>query len=178
MQINLEAKPPFSLASVIKSYGWIQLAPFSMLSGEARLTYVDQLHSGKVVKLVIQEAPNGVTVDTGVSINLEEQEEITEKVISMLGLDLDFSDFYKLIANEPRLASVRTFARGCVLRSPTLFEDTVKTILTTNTVWGSTREWLKDWGRNLDRTCLQIQYCRLFRHPDRLPAVIPQFCVR
>ena len=48
MQINLEAKPPFSLASVIKSHGWIQLAPFSMLSDEARLTYVDQLHSGKV----------------------------------------------------------------------------------------------------------------------------------
>jgi hypothetical protein len=70
MQINLEAKPPFSLNSVIKSHGWIQLAPFNMLPGEAGLTYVDRLHSGKVVQLVIQEAPNGVTVDTGVPINL------------------------------------------------------------------------------------------------------------
>ncbi len=151
MQINLEAKLPFSLTSVIKSHGWIQLAPFNMLQAETGFTYVDQLHSGKVVKLVIQEAPNGVIVDTGTSITLEEQEEITKKVIWMLGLDLDFSDFYQLIANEPRLANARMHARGRVLRSPTLFEDTVKTILTTNTVWGNTRRMVerlvKEFGR-------------------------------
>jgi 3-methyladenine DNA glycosylase/8-oxoguanine DNA glycosylase len=124
-----------------------------MLPGEAGLAYVDRLRSGKVVNLIIQEAPKGVSVDTGVSNTLEEQEEIAEKVTWMLGLDLDFSDFYQLIAQEPRLANARILAQGRVLRSPTLSEDTVKTILTTNTVWGSTRRMVerlvKEFGSRL-----------------------------
>ena len=57
----------------------------------------------------------------------------------MLGLDQDLSDFYAIAANEPKLAGAAAGAEGRILRSPTLFEDVVKTILTTNTVWGSTK---------------------------------------
>jgi 3-methyladenine DNA glycosylase/8-oxoguanine DNA glycosylase len=56
----------------------------------------------------------------------------------MLALDLDLSDFYALARREPKLAQVEERAQGRILRCPTLFEDTVKTILTTNTAWGGT----------------------------------------
>jgi 3-methyladenine DNA glycosylase/8-oxoguanine DNA glycosylase len=57
----------------------------------------------------------------------------------MLQLDRDLSAFYALAREEPHLAHVEQAAKGRILRSPTLFEDTVKTILTTNTSWGGTR---------------------------------------
>ena len=57
----------------------------------------------------------------------------------MLGLDQDFSEFYALCQDEPKLAGVQAAAKGRLLRSPTLFEDVVKTILTTNTAWSGTK---------------------------------------
>jgi len=57
----------------------------------------------------------------------------------MFGLDMDFSHFYAASRGEPKLMRVKKRALGRVLRSPTLFEDVVKTILTTNTLWTATR---------------------------------------
>ena len=57
----------------------------------------------------------------------------------MFDLDSDFSRFYAASRAEPKLVQVEERARGRVLRSPTVFEDVVKTILTTNTLWGATR---------------------------------------
>jgi 3-methyladenine DNA glycosylase/8-oxoguanine DNA glycosylase len=52
---------------------------------------------------------------------------------------MDFSEFYRLARREPKLARAETAARGRILRSPTFFEDVVKTLLTTNTLWAATR---------------------------------------
>jgi 3-methyladenine DNA glycosylase/8-oxoguanine DNA glycosylase len=57
----------------------------------------------------------------------------------MFGLDMEFSDFYEAIRNEPALVHVEQRAKGRVLRSPTFFEDVVRTILTTNTLWAATK---------------------------------------
>jgi 3-methyladenine DNA glycosylase/8-oxoguanine DNA glycosylase len=56
----------------------------------------------------------------------------------MLGLEQDFSTFYALAETEPKLAQAVKGAKGRILRSPTLFEDILKTILTTNTLWAAT----------------------------------------
>jgi len=56
----------------------------------------------------------------------------------MLGLDQDLSAFYALARHEPKLAQVEERAQGRLLRCPALFEDIVKTILTTNTSWAGT----------------------------------------
>ena len=57
----------------------------------------------------------------------------------MFGLDQDFSAFYKAARGEPKLRKARRLAHGRVLRSPTFFEDVLKTILTTNTLWAATK---------------------------------------
>ena len=57
----------------------------------------------------------------------------------MFGLDQDFTSFYKAARGEPGLRKARRLAHGRVLRSPTFFEDVLKTILTTNTLWAATR---------------------------------------
>ena len=55
----------------------------------------------------------------------------------MLRLDEDLSDFYALAARDPELSWATTGA-GRMLRSPTVFEDVVKTIATTNCAWSAT----------------------------------------
>ena len=55
----------------------------------------------------------------------------------VLSLDLDLSAFYAVAADDLDLAWVVGGA-GRMVRSPTVFEDVVKTICTTNTSWGGT----------------------------------------
>jgi 3-methyladenine DNA glycosylase/8-oxoguanine DNA glycosylase len=64
---------------------------------------------------------------------------VQDKVTWIFGLDMDFSRFYAASRGEPKLARARKRALGRVLRSPTLFEDVIKTILTTNTLWTATK---------------------------------------
>jgi N-glycosylase/DNA lyase len=55
----------------------------------------------------------------------------------MLRLDEDLSAFYATAARDSRLAWV-TRGAGRMLRSPTVFEDVVKTLCTTNCSWSAT----------------------------------------
>jgi N-glycosylase/DNA lyase len=55
----------------------------------------------------------------------------------MFRLDEDLSPFYLVARDDPQLAWAAAGA-GRMLRSPTVFEDVVKTICTTNCAWGGT----------------------------------------
>ena len=55
----------------------------------------------------------------------------------MLRLDEDLSRFYALVEEDGDLAWV-TSGAGRMLRSPTVFEDVVKTVCTTNCTWAAT----------------------------------------
>jgi 3-methyladenine DNA glycosylase/8-oxoguanine DNA glycosylase len=138
MRLNLPAIPPFSLSAVLRSHGWSKLAPFNLDTQSNELTYIYRLKTGRVVELHIREASSGVTVDINDPIHEDEQSDVSQKVNWMLALDQDFSSFYTLARKEPKLKHVEENAQGRLLRSPTLFEDVVKTILTTNTAWGGT----------------------------------------
>ena len=143
MILTLSARPPFSLYAVVGSHGWVRLAPFGEDNRTGGLTYVGQLDSGRVVEMLIQEVAGGVSVEVDSPLSEAEQAEVARQVEWMLGLGQDFSAFYALAREEPKLAHVEERAQGRVLRSPTLFEDTVKTILTTNTSWAGTIRMVK-----------------------------------
>ena len=138
MKFTLSARPPFNFVSVVKSHGWYQLAPFSFDEDTSTLGYTLQLSSGRAVELQLRDAGDEVSVETE-KLNKGERKEVAEKVTWMFGLDMDFSSFYAAGRGEPKLAHAKKLARGRVLRSPTLFEDVIKTILTTNTLWAATR---------------------------------------
>jgi len=138
MRLTLSAHFPFSLSAVVGSHGWVRLAPFGKDTGTGGLTYVDRLVSGRVVEMIIQEVAGGVSVEVDGRLTEAEQDEVAHKVRWMLDLEQDFSAFYALVREEPKLAHVEERAQGRLLRCPTLFEDTVKTILTTNTSWAGT----------------------------------------
>jgi 3-methyladenine DNA glycosylase/8-oxoguanine DNA glycosylase len=91
-----------------------------------------------VIELRVRQANEGVSVETE-RLDRLARKEVEQSVTWMLGLDMDFARFYLAARREPKLALAKKRALGRILRSPTLFEDVIKTILTTNTLWTATR---------------------------------------
>jgi hypothetical protein len=85
MNLTLAACLPFSLSAVAKSHGWVRLAPFGTDTHTGGLTYVEQLDSGRVVGLLIQEATGGVSVEVNGQLSRAECEQVARKVEWMLG---------------------------------------------------------------------------------------------
>ena len=168
MKLILPARLPFSLASVIHSHGWIRLDPFREEESTGGLAYIAQLDSGQVTELHIQEVPGGVSVTFDGDLSDEECAEIERSVTWMLGLDQDFSAFYQLARHELRLASAEQRAQGRILRSPTLFEDVIKTVLTTNTLWGATIRMNNNLVAQFGSPLLADPPRRAFPSPARL----------
>ena len=102
------------------------------------LYYVDHLSTNRVVEYRISAFSGGITVETD-KLTKSELSEATKKITWMFGLNMEFSSFYSASRTEPKLARAKKQALGRVLRSPTLFEDVIKTILTTNTLWAATK---------------------------------------
>jgi 3-methyladenine DNA glycosylase/8-oxoguanine DNA glycosylase len=139
MDFTLHTKAPFSLQSVLRSHGWVQLAPFSAETPYQAFTYTDQLaHGARVTFWSVQSIEGGVHVKVDGELNAAEEEEIRAKLTRMLDLERDLTPFYTIAEQEPKLSYLAERARGRILRSATLFEDIVKTILTTNTAWSGT----------------------------------------
>jgi len=141
--LHLTDAPPFSLASVVQSHGWYQLAPFEYQPEDGLLTYTARLESGRVLQLNMTQSGSGVSAAYEPELTSAETSEVRRMVTWMLGFDQRFDTFYQLCRDEPALARSETLARGRLLRSATLFEDVIKTILTTNTAWSGTKRMNK-----------------------------------
>jgi len=170
--LHLPARKPFNFTSVINSHGWRQLAPFTYDENTNTLGYTFQLSNARVVELKMRDGKDVVSVEAD-KLTRSEQKEVTDKVNWMFGLDMDFSAFYAASRLEPKLARAKKQALGRVLRSPTLFEDVVKTIFTTNTLWGATknmtRKLVDEFGVALDSTN------KAFPTPEAIAASNPDF---
>ncbi|HSB65554.1 MAG TPA: hypothetical protein VLD65_03195 [Anaerolineales bacterium] len=131
--------PPefFNLPAVVRSHGWIQMPPFAETPDHG-LAYVIRLSSDKVLRFEVHSHNTELLVDTSTTLTKSEQSELTHAITWMLDLDRDFAEFYSLAQQEPKLAKMVERRAGRVLHSPTLFEDVIRTILTTNTLWKHT----------------------------------------
>jgi N-glycosylase/DNA lyase len=78
------------------------------------------------------------------------QEAIVACVRHVLSLDQDLAPFYARAAADPDLAWAAHGA-GRMIRSPTVFEDVVKTICTTNVAWSATVRMVSSLVANLGR---------------------------
>jgi 3-methyladenine DNA glycosylase/8-oxoguanine DNA glycosylase len=148
MKLILTIPAPYDFASSVRDHGWIALSPFRWIDADKTVQRVEKLSSGRVVLLHLSAAKKGkhvqLTIDVDDALPMiltaDEQQEIITRVRWMLRLDEDFSEFYALCAEHPEMVKhVSAKGRGRLLRSSTLYEDVIKTILTTNTTWSQTK---------------------------------------
>ena len=194
MKFSLSARPPFNFLSVVNSHGWRQLAPFSYDEPSHTLFYILRLSNGRVIELKLRDGTAGVIVETE-KLDKTARREVADAVTWMFGLNMDFSRFYLASRGEQKLKRVKKLALGRVLRSPTLFEDVIKTILTTNTLWAATKNMtLKlvnelgepialpnstgtgvSGGSSSSRPVDEAQFKRAFPTPEAIAASSPEF---
>jgi len=126
---------PVDLKRTLVSHGVASLPPSSI--DEEAWTLEVTLPSGRGARTVlVSQGRSGFASVSGAT------KPILEELRYMLRLDDDLSAFYAVARAEPDLAWAAAGA-GRMLRSPTVFEDVVKTICTTNTAWSGTVRMVK-----------------------------------
>lgn len=128
----LKANGPFSLRLTALSHGFCQTPPFEWDEGEGVLRMAVSRDGGRPSVIEMRQGRGGVLVRARKGRVLEAD---LRDAAHCLRLDEDFSGFHKLARSEPRLRSAARTGAGRILRSPTAFEDIVKSILSTNVAW-------------------------------------------
>jgi 3-methyladenine DNA glycosylase/8-oxoguanine DNA glycosylase len=143
--IHLKPAPPFDFRGTALSHGWVVLAPNEWDEDSGSLMRVEQLSSGKVVRLEV--AGEGTLRKPGIRIEIENRgrlarrdiEDVTDRLAHMFRLDEGFRGFYALCRKRGDPWTKVPRGLGRMLRSSNLFEDIVKVICTTNIQWGGTK---------------------------------------
>jgi 3-methyladenine DNA glycosylase/8-oxoguanine DNA glycosylase len=102
---------------------------------------------------------------------------LLEAVAHVLRLDEDLSPFYAVAAADPDLAWAAQGA-GRLVRSPTVFEEVVKTICTTNCAWSATERMVGALVEQLGEPAAGAPtgpYGRAFPTPEAMAAADESF---
>jgi 3-methyladenine DNA glycosylase/8-oxoguanine DNA glycosylase len=129
---------PVDLWRTLTSHGVAALPP-QLLDEEGRtLDSTLSLARGRARTIRIRTGrPGHALVEAEGRVSAPDGAALAETAAHMLRLDADLSGFYEVAAEDPDLAWA-TEGAGRMLRSPTVFEDVVKTICTTNCTWSAT----------------------------------------
>ena len=128
----------FDFKRTVLSHGWSQLAPCQIDQENWILDIV--LVAEKPHSVKITEAENGLNIEVfSGDISEKTREKILHDVRRIFRFDDDLGEFYKLVKSEKRFAWIAKQNAGRLLRSPTVFEDLVKSICTTNCNWAMTK---------------------------------------
>jgi 3-methyladenine DNA glycosylase/8-oxoguanine DNA glycosylase len=130
---------PVDLFRTLNSHGFADLAPMRLDEDARTLDLTLRVPRGAPRRARIAAAGAGQAAITviGPPPSALAEAAIVRGVRSVLRLDQDLSAFYVLATADPDLAWAAAGA-GRMLRSPTVFEDVVKTICTTNCSWSLT----------------------------------------
>ena len=128
--------PTFSLATAVCSYGFFMLAPNRWLrEGAAFERPLHTLRSGPVRVRVTQEASR-LRVTAASEVSSQELEDLRRQVVRMLRLAE--ADLEAVAAFQVMHKSAAAEGFGHLLRSPSMWEDAVKSITLCNCGWGRT----------------------------------------
>jgi len=149
MDLKIPTPENFSFRRTVASHGWYQLPPFGLEKWE--LSRVIDVGKKPPVTIVLTERKNHVRVRTARPLTKSETAIVLRDARHVLRLDDDLEQFYLATAGDPEFAWVGQQGAGRLLRSPTVFEDLVKMICTTNCSWALTLKMVHGIVNNLGR---------------------------
>ncbi|MDQ3866457.1 MAG: Fe-S cluster assembly protein HesB [Actinomycetota bacterium] len=130
---------PVDLWRTINSHGVVDLPPMRIDADARRLeaTLPVEGFPPRLVAIGGGRASSAAIQVAGPALARAEARRLLDAVRHLLRLDEDLSPFYAAAATDPELAWA-TRGAGRLVRSPTVFEEVVKTICTTNCAWSAT----------------------------------------
>jgi 3-methyladenine DNA glycosylase/8-oxoguanine DNA glycosylase len=131
---------PVDLWRTLVSHGFADLAPMALDEGARTLELTLRIPRGRPRRIRIGPGRRGrarIELLGGGAASDGVLDALARGAAHVLRLDQDLSRFYALAAMDPDL-SWAALGAGRMLRSPTVWEDVVKTLCTTNCSWGLT----------------------------------------
>jgi 3-methyladenine DNA glycosylase/8-oxoguanine DNA glycosylase len=132
------AGEPVDLWRTLVSHGVADLPPIKVDEVSRTLTGTLPLPGLKPRTLVLRDGGGTARVQIlGAVAGPRTRGALESALRRVLNLDEDLSSFYELAAEDAELAWVTTGA-GRMFRSPSVFEEVIKTVATTNCAWAAT----------------------------------------
>jgi 3-methyladenine DNA glycosylase/8-oxoguanine DNA glycosylase len=142
MEFVIPAPARFNFRRTVLSHGWSVLPPFELDRGTLRR--VISTPGRRPVVAAFHEVPRGVRIEVEpLRMSARGVAEVARQTSKIFGLGVDLEPFYRTASRHEDLRWVGRAGAGRLLRSPTVFEDLVKLILTTNCAWASTLRMVK-----------------------------------
>jgi N-glycosylase/DNA lyase len=151
MEISITTPRNFSFKRTVISHGWCELLPFQLDREKWVLTRTLDLKDGQPVTLTIKATRRALQIKTSRRLSQAATKKMVCDVRHMLRLDDNIDEFYRLLAADEDFSWIATQGAGRLLRSPTVFEDLVKMICTTNCSWALTEKMVTGLVENLGR---------------------------
>ena len=151
MDLKIATPANFNFKRTVISHGWYGLLPFSLDSQKWELTRVIDLGPKPPVTIVMSGRKAHVKITTSRTLGKTEAAKVLRDARHVLRLDDDLQPFYVSIAADPDFSWIGVQGAGRLLRSPTVFEDLVKMICTTNCSWALTVKMVTGLVENLGR---------------------------
>lgn len=175
MELKIPTPRNFNFRRTVISHGWYGLLPFSLNTEKWELTRVIDAGPKPPVTIVLTGPKGHVRVETSRAVNKSEISIILRDARHILRLDDDLQSFYLSIAGDPEFGWIGEQGAGRLLRSPTVFEDLVKMICTTNCSWALTVKMVTGLVQNLGRETNDGR--RSFPTPEAMAAMPADFYV-
>jgi 3-methyladenine DNA glycosylase/8-oxoguanine DNA glycosylase len=141
---------PVDLGRTLLSHGFVELPPMRIDEDVPALevTLLADRRTARTIDIRAGRKGHARITVLGRAPSLRLADELLDRARHVLALDEDLSAFYELVSADADLAWARAGA-GRLVRSPTVFEDVIKTICTTNTVWSATTKMVTALVTNL-----------------------------
>src|SRR5437868_11274301 len=173
MQLTIPIPATFSFRRTAISHGWCELPPFALDRQAWGLTRVIDTGEAQPITVVISEGPQAINITTRRKLTKRAAEKVLRDVRHMLRLDDDMSAFYQLIAGDAAFEWIARHGAGRLLRAPTVFEDLVKMMCTTNCAWSLTEKMINGLVAALGREAADGR--RAFPTPEAMAAMPESF---
>ena len=144
--ITLKTPPHFSFWRTVYSHGWCALAPFRVNKENQTFSRLLALKDGSLASCTLSDdaAVVSVSIQSEKKVSLTEQAEMRSQLSECFRLAEDLSAFYREAKLYPHYRWIPASGAGRMLRAPTVFEDIVKMICTTNCSWSLTEVMIEN----------------------------------
>ncbi len=143
MQTTLSIPTPtrFDYLTTVDSHGWRDLAPFRYDQDTQTLFRRHRLADGAPIDWQVTQRADGLhlVIESPSPLSDAAHDEIRQAVARVFALDWNPAPFYESLRDQAGYAWVEQGQHGRLLVTPTVWEDVAKTLLTTNTTWGQTK---------------------------------------
>lgn len=127
---------PVSFAFTIRSHGLASLPP-GHIDEETPAYHFSIALDGVIAKLAFTEREGMLNIASDRRLSAPDERRVRAIATRMFRLNDNLAPFYAMIERDPDLSWARSGA-GRMLASPTVFEDVIRTICTTNCAWSAT----------------------------------------